>query len=50
MMPWNGRNFLIVDNTSFDLLCEGRRMDEMKICENSKGFLVSILLVKKEVN
>lgn len=33
----NRRRFLIIENKSFDLVCEGKRLDGMRISENGRG-------------
>lgn len=43
------RKCLTVENKSFDLICEGRRAEGLRVCENGKGFRVSIFLEKGEV-
>lgn len=33
-----------MENKSFDVICEGRKMEGMRICENGKGFQFLISL------
>lgn len=43
------RKFLVTENKSFDVVCEGRKMEGLRITENGRGFRVSISLEEEDV-
>lgn len=49
MLLLNRRKFLAIESKTFDLICEGRRVDGLRIYENRKGYEISISLDKGEV-
>lgn len=42
------RRFIAIESKSFDLVCEGRKVDCLQISENGRGFYRSIYLDKYE--
>lgn len=48
-MALNKQKFLRIDRKTFNIICEGRNNDELRICEDGRGFKISILLEDKDV-
>lgn len=49
-MSQNGQRFLVIDNKSFDMNCEDRRTEGLRICEKAQDFRTIIFLEKAEVD
>lgn len=43
-----GRRYLYMENKSFDLCCDGKKADGLRITENERGFKRLIFLDKEE--
>lgn len=50
MLPVNTKRFVIIGRKSFDILCEGKKLDRIRISKNGCGNRVSITLSKNEVS
>lgn len=43
------KRFLVIENRSLDVICERRKMEGLRICENGRGFQVSISFEDEDV-
>lgn len=49
MLSFGGRKFLAIERNTFDLISDGRQTDGLRICENGRGYRVTIFLENEEV-
>jgi len=46
----NSKRFILIGRKSFDIVCEGKNLDGLRIFANGRGNKISIGLNKKEVD
>lgn len=46
----NDQKFLAIENKTFDIVSEGKQAEDLRLCENGRGFRVSILFWEDKVD